>query len=75
LNILIEGHTDDIGTKDHNLLLSQKRAEEVSKYLQQKGIESSRLKSIGYGETKAAITNDSEKTRAANRRVEFKIYY
>jgi outer membrane protein OmpA-like peptidoglycan-associated protein len=71
LKICINGHTDNIGTVDRNLLLSEKRAESVKNYLISKGISSDRLESKGYGETKPIATNQTEEGRQLNRRTEF----
>ena len=73
ISISINGHTDDIGEGDKNLLLSQNRADAVKNYLIDKGINASRLKSIGYGEKKPSVPNLNELNRAKNRRTEFEI--
>ena len=72
-NILIEGHTDDVGTDQYNLSLSQKRAEAVSTYLQGAGVAASRITTKWYGEAQPKVPNDSDADRASNRRVEFAI--
>ena len=69
----VEGHTDNKGDPAMNLKLSQDRAASVVRWLVEHGIEQDRLESHGYGLTKPIDTNDTEKGRAANRRVEFKI--
>lgn len=71
--IEISGHTDDIGNETDNLILSDNRAKSVSSYLIQKGINSSRILSKGYGESKPVVENTTEENRQQNRRVEFKI--
>ncbi len=71
--IEISAHTDDIGSDDFNNNLSTKRAQEIVKYLNTKGIPSSRLKAKGYGKTKPLDTAPTEEARAKNRRVELKI--
>jgi outer membrane protein OmpA-like peptidoglycan-associated protein len=73
ISIAINGHTDDLGEDDKNLLLSQNRADAVKNYLLKQGIDSSRLKSIGYGEKKPSVPNLNELNRAKNRRTEFEI--
>jgi OmpA-OmpF porin, OOP family len=74
LRILIGGHTDNIGTHEYNMGLSQRRAEAVLNYLVQGGIEKNRLEAVGYGKTKPIVSNDDEEDgRELNRRVEFKI--
>jgi len=71
--IIIEGHTDNVGTADRNKKLSQRRADEVLKYLQSRGVDKKRLKAIGYGLTKPVADNSTEEGRAKNRRVELVI--
>lgn len=71
--IRIEGHTDSQGGDDYNLKLSKDRAASVFTYLVNKGIDASRMKSQGYGETSPLDTNRTEQGRANNRRVEFHI--
>ena len=73
ISISINGHTDDIGDDNKNLVLSQKRADAVKDYLINKGVAVSRLKSIGYGESQAKYPNTDEINRAKNRRTEFEI--
>jgi OOP family OmpA-OmpF porin len=73
LFIRIEGHTDDQGSDDQNLRLSQDRADSVRTYLTSRGIAATRLKAQGFGETKPIDTNRTTQGRARNRRVEFHI--
>lgn len=73
LNIEIAGHTDDKGSDEYNKNLSQSRVNSVVKYLTQKGISSSRLTPVGYGESQPLVENSSDENRAKNRRVEFTI--
>lgn len=72
-NILIEGHTDDVGADTYNMTLSQKRATAVGSYLKDAGIASGRLTIKWYGETQPKVPNTSDANRAENRRVEFGI--
>lgn len=69
--IEISGHTDNIGNKSYNLELSKTRAEEVAKYLVSKGIDKSRIISVGKGSSDPIQSNESEAGRQKNRRVEF----
>ena len=69
----IEGHTDDTGSDDFNMKLSQKRADAVKEYLVSKGISEDLITPQGYGETKPLVPNNSNSNREKNRRVEFKI--
>lgn len=73
MKLRIEGHTDSEGGDDLNMKLSKERAASVRAYLLSKGVESSRLISEGYGETKPIDTNRTPDGRATNRRVEFHI--
>lgn len=71
LKFSIEGHTDSDGDESFNLELSEKRAKVVMDQLIAMGIDSSRLKSKGWGETKPIDTNATPEGKANNRRVEF----
>lgn len=71
--LAVEGHTDDTGDAAFNQDLSQRRAAAVAAYLEKKGVAPTRLSSAGYGPTRPLVPNESEETRARNRRVEFKI--
>ena len=73
IKIEIGGHTDNVGTNDYNLTLSENRAEAVYDYLTKHGISPSQLIYKGYGEHVPVDTNDTDKGRANNRRTEFKI--
>ena len=73
IRIEIAGHTDNIGNDQANLDLSQNRAKAVYQFLIDKGIESSRLRFKGYGESKPKADNNIEEGRAANRRTEITI--
>jgi len=70
LKLEIQGHTDDQGSPEYNMGLSQRRAVTVSDYLGLFGIEAGRLVAKGYGETQPVASNDTEEGRAKNRRVE-----
>lgn len=72
-NILIEGHTDDVGEAAYNESLSQRRATAVGNYLKASNIASSRLTIKWYGESQPKVDNNSDANRALNRRVEFAI--
>lgn len=70
-NMIVEGHTDSRGDEDKNQALSERRAAAVLKYLVNKGVESSRLESRGYGPDQPIADNDTPNGREQNRRVEF----
>lgn len=69
----IQGHTDDKGSDEFNLKLSQNRADAVKKYLVSKGISADTITAKGFGESVPLVPNDSDANREKNRRVEFKI--
>ncbi len=69
----IAGHTDNTGDAASNLQLSYSRAAAVRDYLVNKGVEASRLKALGLGQTKPIDSNETEAGRMNNRRTEFKI--
>ena len=73
VKIRIEGHTDNRGSREYNLRLSEERAKAVYQYLIDKGIHAANLKWIGYGESKPVSTNETEEGMQKNRRVEFVI--
>jgi OOP family OmpA-OmpF porin len=73
VEILISGHTDNIGKDEANLTLSENRAKAVVDYLISKGISNERLSNKGFGESVPVASNDTEEGRAQNRRVEFTI--
>ena len=70
LKVAIEGHTDDIGTRDYNMTLSQARANAVMAAVAAAGIEASRLTAAGFGPDKPIANNSDPDGRARNRRVE-----
>ncbi len=70
LKLEVGGHTDNVGSADANLTLSDARAKSVMKYLSDKGIAAGRLSAKGYGQTKPVADNRSDDGRAKNRRVE-----
>jgi outer membrane protein OmpA-like peptidoglycan-associated protein len=69
----VEGHTDSIGTDSYNLGLSERRANSVKRYLSGRGVAGSRMRPIGYGETKPIADNATPEGQEENRRVEFKV--
>jgi outer membrane protein OmpA-like peptidoglycan-associated protein len=66
----ISGHTDDVGTEEYNLDLSERRARSVQDYLSNKGVPPARLRSRGFGESRPVAENSNEAGRQSNRRVE-----
>lgn len=73
LRLEISGHTDNIGKRDKNVVLSSARAESVKEYLVSKGIEASRLLTRGAGPDEPVADNKTKAGQAENRRIEFKM--
>jgi OOP family OmpA-OmpF porin len=67
--VLVEGHTDSVGSDAYNLALSDRRAKAVFDYLTSRGVDPARLKSVGKGEADPIASNDTEEGRQQNRRV------
>lgn len=72
--VLIEGHTDDLGSEIYNLKLSMKRAEKIRQLLLSGDVSDELISVIGYGEGQPVVPNTSDENRAINRRIEFKIF-
>ena len=73
LKVEVQGHTDDTGLAEKNLILSDKRARSVAEYLVSKHIEEQRLTWAGYGENRPVAENDTPEGRRMNRRTTIKI--
>ena len=71
--VLVEGHTDERGSKEYNFALGDLRAGAVKSFLIRQGIESPRLVAISYGNERPIDTAKTEKGREKNRRVHFVI--
>lgn len=70
----IEGHTDNVGTSEYNLILSKTRAAAVrADLIKRGGVDADRLTSEGFGATRPLVANDTPEGRARNRRVEIHI--
>lgn len=72
-NLMIVGHTDNVGTNDYNQGLSERRADSASRYLTSRGVTRS-IATRGLGETEPVATNATDAGRQLNRRVEIAIY-
>lgn len=68
--IVVEGHTDDRASLEHNQALSERRAASVAAWLRQNGIADSRIQPRGYGKLQPRVPNNSDANRQLNRRVE-----
>lgn len=75
VKLKIDGHTDNTGTDEYNLKLSDGRAASVKAYLVSKGIDESRIISEGFGESTPIADNKTAAGRQQNRRVEMKLFY
>jgi len=78
VTVSIDGHTDSKGADAYNQKLSERRAKAVQQYLMSRGVESSRLSTVGKGEKEPIAENmkdgkDNSEGRAMNRRVELKV--
>ena len=73
LKIVVEGHTDYMGTDQYNMKLGARRAATVIKELSELGIDSARMSPISYGESRPLYTEQEDWARAANRRVQFTV--
>ena len=69
----IQGHADERGDDNHNLKLTEDRAQSVKQYLLEHKVEPERLQAHGYGETKPLCSAHTEECWSKNRRVEFVI--
>ena len=75
ISVIIEGHTDNVGSNQYNMALSQRRANSVLNYLIYKGIDKKILTAMGIGEIRPIASNASPMGRALNRRTEIYIIY
>lgn len=73
VRFIINGHSSTEGSSEHNMSLSRDRANSVKTYLVNAGVSESRLTTKGFGETKPLTNNDTEESRALNRRVEIEL--
>jgi peptidoglycan-associated lipoprotein len=73
ISVIIEGHTDEPGSKEYNLALGDRRAGEVKSFLIRQGIETQRLIAVSFGRERPIDTGKTEADRAKNRRVHFVI--
>ena len=73
MQVVVEGHTDSVGSARANRKLSRRRARAVRRYLIRRGVEKERLTAIGFGEKRPLQSNRTRAGRRRNRRVEFTI--
>ncbi len=67
LDVIVEGHCDDRGTREYNLALGKKRAEAVKNYLVKQGVSPSRISTLSYGKEKPLVLGSGESVWAKNR--------
>ena len=72
VTVKVEGHTDNIGSKEYNQKLSERRAISVANYLIDNGVDKSRVTTEGFGFSRPIADNKTEEGRAKNRRTELK---
>lgn len=66
--VVVEGHTDDRGTRDYNLALGERRAVAVKNYLISRGVDADRIRVISYGKERPAVVGANEAAWSQNRR-------
>jgi outer membrane protein OmpA-like peptidoglycan-associated protein len=73
--LTINGHTDNVGKPESNLLLSEKRALAVKNHLIKEGVDAERLTAQGFGDTQPLVENTTSANKTKNRRVEFVVRF
>ena len=68
VNVIVQGHCDDRGTREYNMALGERRANAVKQYLVSQGIEEGRISTISYGKERPAVLGNNEAAWAQNRR-------
>lgn len=68
VNVVVQGHCDDRGTREYNLALGERRANAVKNYLVSQGIAADRIETISYGKERPAVLGNNEAAWAQNRR-------
>lgn len=71
VTVIVEGHTDERGTMDYNLVLGERRARVVQQYLKELGVPSSKVHIVSFGKEKPFCHGENEDCRKQNRRVHF----
>ena len=71
VNITLEGHCDERGTREYNIALGERRADAVRRLLIANGVSSNQIRPISYGEERPAMLGHNESAWSANRRAEF----
>jgi len=73
MRIMIEGHTDDVGSDEYNLALGQRRAAAAKRFLVQREVDADRIEIASFGEERPSCQDATDECRGRNRRDEFKI--
>jgi peptidoglycan-associated lipoprotein len=71
--LIIEGHCDEVGTPEYNVVLGEKRARTAMQYLEAFGIEPDRVTTVSFGKERPTCTDATEECRSQNRRAEFRV--
>lgn len=71
VSVVLQGHTDERGTREYNLALGERRADAVERYLNVQGVSPSQVEVVSYGEERPAASGQNEQAYAQNRRVVF----
>ena len=74
LNVRIEGHCDERGTREYNLALGESRAKTVAELFVINGVSSSKISTVSYGEEKPAVSGSNENSWSKNRRALIKTF-
>ncbi|MCA1769168.1 MAG: peptidoglycan-associated lipoprotein Pal [Halomonas sp.] len=69
--VVLQGHTDERGTREYNMALGERRARSVERFLSVQGVSPSQVEVVSYGEERPAVRGQNEETFAQNRRVVF----
>jgi peptidoglycan-associated lipoprotein len=72
VRVVLEGHTDERGTREYNMALGERRAAAVQRYLVLQGVSPAQLELVSYGEERAVATGSDEQSWSQNRRVELR---
>jgi len=70
-HVIVEGNTDDRGTKEYNLALAERRAQNTKQYLIDLGVDPIRVRTVSYGEERPLFLGQDEESYAKNRRADF----
>ncbi|AOE87010.1 peptidoglycan-associated lipoprotein Pal [Pseudomonas sp. BN414] len=70
--VVLEGHTDERGTREYNMALGERRAKAVQRYLVLQGVSPAQAELVSYGEERPVATGNDEQSWAQNRRVELR---